>query len=444
MIRPFRALIPALVVFAACFMALAWFNRVASDDFEFMYRFRELGFLESIRFFYDTWNTRWVAIGLMNLVWLGEGSVTSLLLYHFISLLLLWVAFMRLTVNFIAENKTAAILSGYLAVAFFYSCFNIADVFFWINTSTMYLYGSIAAIFGAAEVTGKRKGIIPYLILLIAGIYAGASYEPLAFVLLIAGVAYAFYTYSKRTATRPQFLKLLIFLLAVCTAFAISYAGEGHHIRAGFLPQTTITSKAFILTKALFKMYFIKLPAIALATLLFSMPWMLIGQMKKYEWMTTRLLKQVSGIFLILVFLSIGPVVWVMSEMGPKRAWTQIALYFTIYAAFLSCYAGVHSTLKISLTGITKFYAVIGVLYIAATFLPQIIKASAYANAYDARMELIMQQPENSTLVRLKPLPDSGWLHSAEISEDSTHFTNQHLKRNLNVPFNLIRDVKQE
>ncbi len=442
MIRPFRALIPALVVFAASFLALAWFNRAASDDFEFMFRFREVGFMESIKFYYETWNTRWMAMGLMNLVWLMKHSVDSLLPYHLISLLLLWLAFMRLTFNFIAEIKTAAILSGYLTVSLFYSCFSIADVFFWINTSTMYLYGCIAAIFGVAEVTGKRKGILPYFILVCSGIYAGASYEPLAFVLLLAGVAYAIYTYSKRTATRPEFLKLLVFLTAILMAFAISYAGEGHHIRAGFLPQTTIAAKAFILAKALFKMYFIKLPAIALATLLFSMPWMLIGQMKKYEWMTTRLLKHVSGIFLILVFLSLGPVVWVMSEMGPERAWTQISLYFTIYAAFLSCYAGVHSTLKISLAGITKFYAVIGVLYIAATFLPQIIKASAYANAYDARMELIMQQPDHTTLVTLKPLPDSGWLHSAEISEDSTHFSNQHLKNYLQLPFDIARETK--
>jgi len=68
MIRPFRALIPALVVFAASFLALAWFNRAASDDFEFMFRFREVGFMESIKFYYETWNTRWMAMGLMNLV----------------------------------------------------------------------------------------------------------------------------------------------------------------------------------------------------------------------------------------------------------------------------------------------------------------------------------------------------------------------------------------
>ncbi|MBK6642383.1 MAG: hypothetical protein IPG39_14725 [Bacteroidetes bacterium] len=122
-----------------------------------MFRFREVGFMESIKFYYETWNTRWMAMGLMNLVWLVKHSVDSLLPYHLISLLLLWLAFMRLTFNFIAEIKTAAILSGYLTVSLFYSCFSIADVFFWINTSTMYLYGCIAAIFGVAEVTGKRK-----------------------------------------------------------------------------------------------------------------------------------------------------------------------------------------------------------------------------------------------------------------------------------------------
>ena len=45
-------------------------------------------------------------------------------------------------------------------------------------------------------------------------------------------------------------------------------------------------------------------------------------------------------------------------------------------------------------------------------------------------------------ILKMKPLPDAGWLHSAEISEDSTQFTNQHLKNYLQLPFDVVRETK--
>ncbi|MBL0341813.1 MAG: hypothetical protein IPP71_13290 [Bacteroidetes bacterium] len=140
-----KFLIPALVAFVICFLMTAFYNRYASDDFEFLYQYRELGLGGSVKYFYDSWNTRWLAIGWMNIVFMLTGSLGSLLYYHLVSLVLLWFAFYRVIKNFVeAALIFRVITSGFMMVSFYYSCFSISDVFFWVNTSTMYLFGSIA------------------------------------------------------------------------------------------------------------------------------------------------------------------------------------------------------------------------------------------------------------------------------------------------------------
>jgi hypothetical protein len=54
--------------------------------------------------------------------------------------------------------------------------------------------------------------------------------------------------------------------------------------------------------------------------------------------------------------------------------------------------------------------------------------AFEYASAHDGRTELLLRQGNEEALMKITPLPSSGWLLSGDISSDSSHFTNQHLK----------------
>jgi hypothetical protein len=62
-----------------------------------------------------------------------------------------------------------------------------------------------------------------------------------------------------------------------------------------------------------------------------------------------------------------------------------------------------------------------------------------YAKKYDERMEYIESKRLNYTneVLELPPLPLSGMLFSAELSTDTSHFSNQHLKKALRLNFAL-------
>ncbi len=70
-------------------------------------------------------------------------------------------------------------------------------------------------------------------------------------------------------------------------------------------------------------------------------------------------------------------------------------------------------------------------------YINQKIITSKYAKAYDQRMIYIKSNNDNIELLELAPLPPSGMLFSAELSNDTSHFSNQHLKKALNLKFNI-------
>ena len=55
-----------------------------------------------------------------------------------------------------------------------------------------------------------------------------------------------------------------------------------------------------------------------------------------------------------------------------------------------------------------------------------------YATAFDLRMNKISREI-NRDLIQLKPLPNSGFLYSAEINQSPSHFTNKQLKQGLRI-----------
>ncbi len=60
---------------------------------------------------------------------------------------------------------------------------------------------------------------------------------------------------------------------------------------------------------------------------------------------------------------------------------------------------------------------------------------SAYAEAYDQRMERIDEHRGRSSPLALEPLPPSGMLYRAYIRKDTAHFSNRHMKKGLGLNF---------
>ena len=59
-----------------------------------------------------------------------------------------------------------------------------------------------------------------------------------------------------------------------------------------------------------------------------------------------------------------------------------------------------------------------------------------YAKAVDERIDFIMTH--DKTTIYVKPLPYSGYIYSAEITNDKTSFKNQHLKNGLGIKNDIL------
>ncbi len=429
-----RLLAIPLLIFLTCFLIVGYNNRYASDDFEFLIKLREYGFLGSVEWFHSHWNTRWTSIAFLNGALLFTLNIGTLFWYHLISISLLWFALYRNIKNFVRKDIiTHVSVSGFATIAFFYSCFSISDVFFWINTSTMYLYGCIALLFAVAEITSNTHTVASYLRLAVFGLFLAGAYEPLVFTSLVV-CAVLFATLVSKHGWSVWKIhtdkKVIVLLSSLMLGFAISFSGEGHVARSAFLPQTDLTFKLWVWMKAIIKMFVIYIPGKILPVLLFSFPWFVIGANTGFTWLTPRRMQFVSVVFVALVIISLGPVAFIMSEMGPERAWTQITLYLVVYAAVLASYAGAALKRRYNVNNVLRIYAVIAFIYIVATGVPMVIVSSKYSKAYDNRVKILLEQAatERKESLYLKPLPSSGWLHSAEISNDTSHFNNIFLK----------------
>jgi hypothetical protein len=344
------------------FLLVGYFNRFATDDFEFLNKLREYGIVGSVKWFHEHWNTRWASILLLNGMLLLTLKTGTLVWYHLISISLLFIAFNTILKHVLRSVNEALLLSGYLSIAFFFACFSISDVFFWINTSTMYLYGIIALLFALGEVTSKEHTIPGYLRITGFGLFIGGAYEPLAFTCMITCIVILllqvrpYNWYVGKIAINK---KIIIFLSVLMLGFAFSFAGEGHVVRSSYLPQTDFSFKLWVWVKAVVKIFVVYIPEILLPVLMLSFPFFLLGLIHSPSWVTKELLKKFTIAFVFLTVVSLFPIALIMSEMGPERSWTQVSLYLVLYFAYVSMYAGKFLKKKFKLNHLVSIYAVL-------------------------------------------------------------------------------------
>lgn len=432
-----------LIFFLIHYLATAFLSRFATDDFEFINKLHEHGFTGSVRFFYDTWSVRWASIGLMNifLLWAGDYNTT----FHY-SLPVI-VAFIIVTARllhivFSVQPSLSVPLSGYLIMTMFYTCFNIGETWFWINSSVTYLVATICLIAVLGELLSEKINWISWIIIILSAGYIGGSYEPMSFVVMCCAGAFLLFRFRLKgpvAAAEPAVIKSIILLSVLMIAFAVSFAGEGHKIRSTFLPDTTFLYKLWAYTKSMIKITLIFGPWKLLLSSFFIFPFYLLARSGKLRLPFQTGIVLASILLVLLLALSYLPIVFVMSEMGPERAWMQVTLYLTFFAAFVAVRLGeMHrdkplvnpSYCEKAFAGLTIILVVIAAVNLRKDFI--------YVRAYELRMQrleaLANSQEEHPAIIELNPLPEPGLLKSAEISTHPdgafNHFLAEYFKLN--------------
>ncbi len=444
------------IIFVISFLTTGYFNRPAHDDFDFIVKTSEYGITGATAYFYDTWNTRWSSILLASVFYKIYITYSTLLPFHIVTLavsLLALFIFIKSLLSFLkfkSTTRSKIVLSLLAFAGIFYISFSISDSYYWINTSAMYLWNLVAFILFVGIFISKLHFINKLVISIITGIYIGGSSEPFIFILIPSLILFIYLFkifYQKRN--KNSLTILLLFVLCISGSFIYSYMGQGHVNRSEFLPDTTILLKAWILIKSVIKLLGIYLPGRMILAFLFSIPWYYVGlqaekkSIKVFEDYTgPKLILILWGLFIVTSVVSLVPIVWLMSEMGPPRSWTHISwlLYFSTATTLLIL--GYKYKANTKLLKLLKRYYVLALFLFILPISIQIFNLSLnYSKAWDQRMNELkkyMESEKSGVITIKKKLPKSGFLHNAEITSNPQHFTNQHLKEYLGSEFEIV------
>lgn len=438
-------------LFLVCYCVIGFYNRLSHDDLAYLQGVNTDGIINATIKNYNSWNTRWAGVLMANTVFSFLSFDSNLLLFHILSLGFLFLVasffLQQALMKFSVATTTLKIhtLAIYFCMVFFACTFSIGDVWFWINASCMYLWNVSFLLLGLAVALRPKLNLLSGLIILVCGLCVGGSSEPFAIIslLLIATVSGTLFNLKNQKTVAISFMLLTI---AILVGFLISCMGTGMQLRSTALPDPGFLQKQFAFIKAMIKFFVYYFPFRAAIAIILSIPFYLFGRTVSDSFKITLTFKEVAVysalVFAMITSASFYIIVFKMAEAGPERAWTVISFYMTLNIVLLAFFAGVKKYFE-WLNNNVRSLQIITVSCLVLFTMWQVKLLSAYALAYDYRISYLNQlaQKKYSEPAYINSLPPSGILHSSEITADSNHFTNYHLKEFLHLPFVVVLDT---
>lgn len=424
------------LLFAVSFLTVGLFNRPSADDFHYLALVREHGVWDAMVLHYHHWNPRWASTLVVNGFFRGWQEGVTLPLLHSLTVVVGWAALLVLFravrsgfgVNI--SGVKLAVLALFLLAGLFHVSFGRGDTWYWLCSVPMYLWGVLAMAlgFGLLMMNGGLWWRIPA----VAGVflYVGGSSEPVAACALILLV---YVGLVRRDNVGPRIFHVAT--VACLVAFLIDVMGSGVQVRMEHLPHPPLSDRLWIGMKNYGRLILFRIPSLLPALLAFLLPiaWLGLRHGKHQAASMGELYTSNRHGFVLADLWSLTVsfmLAFVLSDVGPDRAWTPISVLLLTLGAIIAFQMGswLNALWKGRLFHVTVTAQVLLALFQVGAFAVALPKAQGYAAAHDARMQAITAAVDRGdTLLELQPLPDAGWLHSAELTPDTAHHFNRHL-----------------
>jgi hypothetical protein len=453
-------------LFLILFFIVSYYNRLAADDFYYLGGYAEKGVWSCMRDLYFGYSGRWTAYLLTGFVVSLNQFKYSLFIFNCITISALIFCIRALFKNIFNKitnkklsNGIATLYAIILTCSLFFSCYSIAETWFWLVQVCTYLWSIIMSIILINIILHEKTRTVHYFTLAFAAIFIGGASESYALVNIFLLVTFwimlnfnikyfSWMSFFKNSQANRKIIIALIFLIA---SFMITMMAPGNEIRYSALPKVSFDQTLWIQIKSFIKIIFIKTPVKFPYLFLFSCPWLILGiyfsssVIKKNIVPAFLSMKKYIFFLLTLVFIFLIPTSFIMSELGPHRALSQISFLISIFFAAAFFYFGYSVELNSKMIKFLKTGTVIisiGLLVFHILYQSQTEKK--YAIAYDERMRLLsnLKTIKRTNEMALEPLPYPGMIYSAEISEDTSYFTNNFLEYALHLNFNVKKKNK--
>lgn len=434
---------------------LCYYNRLATDDYYFIWDVRNHGIVTGLTSQYMEWCGRFAATFAMdifykafdiNYAYYNIFPILSAIFIFSGTYFLLGNVSLKLSFAFTSKQKRLSAAS-FTALLFFLSV-DIGESWFWFCSQSSYMWSIIAFIWGLVFLNNSKHPIFSTIVAVFCFIYIGGSIEVYSAIYGLFFTILLFRNYRKE-----ENIKLFIYsnkkLLIVYVAFAISFIifliAPGNYLRDGLFPEHqfwysfVITSKSFVKFGILYLPF--KLPYI----LVFATPFLFLGNtlkssnMKLFHISFKSLFIKSSILFTGVLFIFFFMVAYVMVETGPPRMWFFVSFVLSIYCCIICFYAGYKDIFNEKQIVFVKNGSIIlGIGLMVFNIIYQYPIVSNYSKATDSRNDYITELNKTikgDSLVFLDPLPPPGMLYSTEISADTTHFTNKELRLGYELKF---------
>lgn len=346
---------------------------------------------------------------------------------------LILVRGMVLRFNLKVDVPAHATTALYLVGALFVLTWPRHDTWLWLTALPMYVMNvaALAAAFGLI-LNPRVKSVVGHLIVFVLGLFAGGASEPMALAALIVCI---YLLMDGQTTARPT--KLHALTLGLFIGFGLMLMAPGNWMRKAAQPNLATWPMVVVAAKTYLKSILIELPLRLPIAAVLAAPFALLGRnnatvqchgLPGLIATQTRFLAMADG----LLMVNAAAMAWALGTSGPARVWVVIpllSLIFAISAVFRWAeWLGQRHGKWVPITVVAfQISLTAALLFLWATQVPV---AAHYAKAYELRMGRIdemLQKDSIRTTIVLEPLPESGWLMSAEISTDTAHFSNRQL-----------------
>lgn len=443
------------LLFAVLFIFLSANSRLATDDYYFIADSQKHGLFEQVAFQYMHWTGRYTATLAMNVfynLWgLDQLPYTALPL---ISILLLFLGAFLLTEKLSGqfslqlELKERFIITFCLVMLLFFLSYDIGESWFWYCGYSSYLWSIIALLWGTHFLLQKQKQALTGTLATLCFIYIGAASE---LYTAIIGLVYTLFIItiirsSNTHLSKQHKWKLYSTYIFFGIAFLIMLLAPGNYLRDQLFPDHSFSGSLVITAKSLIKFFLVYLPSKLPYILALGIPLLMIGmeigKRKTVDGSFRSAAKKTSIFTAIILLLFYWLTAFVMMETGPARVLLFASFIISIYFCMIFFLLGYYQVLQSKLLVILKLASALLLFSMLLTHLYQERKtASNYSYKNDERIALIKalnKKIKKDTTICLPLLPPSGMLYSAEISNDTTHFTNKELKMGYDLKFHVV------
>lgn len=420
------------------FVSTAYFNRFAADDFYFI---NEIKAKSSYDIFYHlqfNWNGRYFSNAILAWCIQWGSSPSFLMIFNLISILLLYLSINRLVNKVVLlyniNLKQRSFIAFIILSVFFFTSKAVNDVWFWYSGAAIYLSTTIALFLLLSVLITPKKTPVDFMILIMASTAIPGANEAMAIILIL------FFIFWLVVIKPKNKLPILLALTIMLIGFFINYSGNGTAYRDKITPSLNAMDVVLYTGYATVKTLFFQFHKTFLPALILALPLIFlrikIKDKERFnpikEFIFSSIL--ISGVVFINHLIAVIP----LGALSPERITIVSSVLILILLLRYLILLGNKITISEKAKKVILLTNTIGMLIFVVVMFN---RHKNYAEAYDARMEKLIKLKKtvsHQDPIYLEPLPVSGYIPTAEITTDTTHFLNVDLKNHFNLKNDLI------